>query len=121
MALDAPDVDEQARFFRLVDDFSARHIVLLRWIDDHESTAEQVAADQLVTGSGVWGHRLPTFAGRGEMLDLIVDDLLRARLITWSPRAPAELGVFGGTHFMGRASELGQRFLRFISEGDVQP
>ncbi|MEV0283480.1 hypothetical protein AB0H36_05100 [Kribbella sp. NPDC050820] len=119
VALDAPDVDEQARFFRMVDDFSARHIVLLRWINDHESTTDQVDSGQRVTGSGVWAHRLPAFAGSGEMLALIVDDLQRSRLITF-PDGFAELGVIGDTHFVGRASELGQRFLRFISEGDVQ-
>jgi hypothetical protein len=117
VALDAPDADEQARFFRLVDEFSARHIVLLGWINDHESTADQVDSSQRVTGTGVWAHPLPANAGSGDMLALIVGDLERSRLITW-PEGYAELGVLGDS-FVGRTSQFGQRFLHFISEGDV--
>lgn len=101
VAPDAPEVDEQARFFRLVDEFSARHILLLRW------AAQYRLSDP--------GAPLPAFAGSGDFRGLMVDDLVRSHLIGTRPSSSE---VLVGDLFDGLVTDLGRQFLKFISEGD---
>jgi hypothetical protein len=107
----APDVDEQARFFRLVDQFSAAHLVVLRRI---AAARPPFALDEFSEASGGGGivHQTPPeFDRRRPLLDILLADLLGASLLVGS-----STDMRGGM-FYGRATTLGGRFLDFISEG----
>ncbi|TDW70714.1 hypothetical protein [Kribbella pratensis] len=94
VASDAPDVDEQARFFRLVEQFSAAHVLLLARL-----------------GGGHRGSIYDAFPepdSRREWRDLLIADLAGARLINVS---------IDGFH-SAEVTGLGRRFLGFISEAN---
>lgn len=93
VAPDAPDTDEQARFFRLVDQFSAAHLRMLARINERQPRSFYERLDHINTRGREWR-------------DLLAADLSGARLISVS--------IDG--NFTAVRTGLGSRFLNFISE-----
>jgi hypothetical protein len=119
---DAPGADEQARFFQMVDEFTAGHLLLLGRFDQNPGTDSQVNERQRVNASGSWGHALdavvPEFAGRGDIRDLLIADLVRHHLIDGPPQDRQHVLSLNDEYFFGHTTELGKRFLRFITQRD---
>ncbi|MET9310751.1 hypothetical protein ABZX12_02890 [Kribbella sp. NPDC003505] len=114
---DAPDVDEQARFFRLVDQFSPSHIVMLRLLDrptelfqQHIGHFEEVGHVSLAELVNVVE---PQFADRYDWRDLLVADLADAR-VALGFSSLGDIQSADG-RFQRMTTSLGQRFLSFIS------
>lgn len=120
IAPDAPNADERARFFRLVDEFAGSHLRLLKRFDDHSGSDTQTNERQRINASGTWGWPLdavvPEFANSREFRDLCIDDLFRARLIVGPPSTPRLPVELDDEYFFGHTTDLGKRFLRFITE-----
>jgi hypothetical protein len=115
---DAPDVDEQARFFRLVDQFSARHILLLRWAEAHPSSwGSAIHDDQLPNAAGIFGFALPDLDGHDDLRTLLMDDLVSTHLVRAHDGFPSVVDL-DDEYFVGEVTPLGSRFLRFISATD---
>ena len=117
---DAPDLDEQARFFRLVEEFTPGHLHLLSFLNDPEGTYERqgLARPNMSAGSrGALVNELPAFAGRLDWASLLFSDLSNAHLTN-----------AGGLNTMMTAAgcwtpattPLGQRFLAFIATPQPQ-
>ncbi|MFG1820380.1 hypothetical protein ACGFIF_41940 [Kribbella sp. NPDC049174] len=120
VAPDAPDVDEQARFFRLVDQFSARHILLLRWAQDHPSRrGGPVHDEQRPNAAGIWGYPLPVLDGHDDLRTLLMDDLVSTKLVEAQAGFPRVIDL-DDEYFVGEVTPLGRRFLTFISGTDEQ-
>jgi hypothetical protein len=112
---DAPEVDEQARFFRLLDQFTPAHLRLLAFLDDPMAVfdAAGIERPRATMGSrSLLVERHPDFVGRrAGWIDLISSDLTAASLTT-----------HGGLHTMqsddslwlSATSPLGSRFLAFL-------
>lgn len=112
----APDIDEQSRFFRLVEEFTPAHIIILRvfadpgrWFDDHGLTRGNY---MMGSRTQVLEDGVPEFRGQADWYNLLVGDLNRANLMLASLSGV----VTGGGMFQPLLSPLGQRFLRFISD-----
>ncbi len=113
---DAPDVDEQARFFRLVEEFSSAHLLLLELFADPPGF---YAARGLPVGrSGFSSSRsqlveggIAEMQGKGDWYALLFADLTAAQLLVGS------LGGMLSADGMWQpiATPLGQRFLAFVS------
>lgn len=123
VAPDAPDVDEQARFFRLVDQFSVTHLNVLRIIEDPVSSYERAKGAQpgstpsvtpLLQLGTVFVQTLPALAGKKDRRDLLVDDLAGARVITTVASVDT---VPVNNPMYSLTTDLGKRFLRFIEQG----
>jgi hypothetical protein len=111
---DAPQVDEQARFFRLVEQFSPAHLRLLDFLDNPGRFYDRLAIERpqlLHGGRASLLAQIPEFMQPREWIDLIAKDLTDAGLTN-----------YGGLHVMqtgpslweSAASPLGHRFLQFI-------
>ncbi|GAA4740612.1 hypothetical protein GCM10023328_22240 [Modestobacter marinus] len=113
---DAPDVDEQARFFRLVDQLTPSHLRLLTFLDDPGAffDAAGVARPNLLMGGrSSLLSQLPDFAGRPDgWVDLLTRDLSDAALTNMGGLNTISTG---DSLWRSATSPLGGRFLRFIS------
>lgn len=109
---DAPSVDEQARFFRLVDEFSPAHLRLLKILSDPKAAG--LPDPGLMKRGGVRGliRQLADFrdAPTG-WIELLAKDLEVAGLTSFGP-----LGFENkyGETLAPIATQLGWRFLQFI-------
>lgn len=122
VASDAPDPDEQARFFRLVDQLSVTHLRMLRVVEDpvlSYDTATGAPTPSLSVGGAplllgdVFVRTIPELAGRKDRRDLLFDDLASARLVITA----ASVDTVPVNHENYRMmTDLGRRFLRFIDE-----
>lgn len=113
---DAPTADEQARFFRLVEEFTRSHLRLLTFFDNPGELfdAAGIGRPQLMSGGRAYLlNALPEFAQLGGWVDLLAGDL-----------ATAVLTNHGGLHatqsgdslWQSTTTPLGRRFLAFIRE-----
>jgi hypothetical protein len=111
----APDVDEQARFFRMVDEFSAAHLALLTFLDDSVQVFVK-SGRSFPEGSGSLGNLFesaaPEFVGRTEWYTLLLNDLVNHGLV---PMMAMQAMMTDSGMRASRTTELGRRFLRFIS------
>jgi hypothetical protein len=113
---DAPAVDEQVRFFRLIDEFSPAHLRLLRFLDDPSAVYESAGVEKPNLMMGGRSHLLeavwPEFAGQRPWYDLLAADLERTHLVGASGLhvTMSGAGVWGSA-----TSDLGKRFLTFIT------
>ena len=111
---DAPDVDEQRRFFRLVDQFSPAHLRLLGFLTNPREAliAAAIHTDSYMMGSkSTLLEMLPEFANRREWYDLLAKDLSDAGLAHANLHTGmTESGMFGDS-----TTSLGKRFVSFIS------
>ncbi|GLY20018.1 hypothetical protein Kisp01_70320 [Kineosporia sp. NBRC 101677] len=113
---DAPTVDEQARFFRLVDEFTVAHMLLLDFFSEPRRAFADAgrAWPNFLSSSkkAVFKEMLsPSQARDDEWLDLIFADLERARLVNASFSAMSSAGGLEQSN----TTPLGERFLAFIA------
>ncbi|MEV5967219.1 hypothetical protein AB0L70_35955 [Kribbella sp. NPDC051952] len=88
-------------------EIAARQLLLLRWFSEARGSDAEVEENPMFT--------MPAYAGQGDTRELLIEDLVRAHLV--GPANPGEevLG-HGGEDFLGHTTDLGRRFLRFISD-----
>ena len=118
-ALEAgPTEDERALFISWVDQLTPWHLRLLRFLDDKEGVAH--ARDKLpfpnwVSGgvSTVLELVYPELVGRRAFYDLLVTDLKSRGLIVISSLHVT--GTVDGYMLARQTSDLGQRFLSFVT------
>jgi hypothetical protein len=115
---DAPTLDEQARFFRLVEQFTPAHLRLLVFLDDPGAVFDAAGIPRprpsLVAGltRGLLLEQvMPEFAGQQDWYNLLSSDLDAASLTDGSG-----LGLMDPDLWPSAASALGKRFLAFIRE-----
>lgn len=110
----APEADEQARFFRYVDELSPAHIRVLEFLDDptiaHRYLTPPGSDGRPVTVGVLLNRWLPEVAQDSELYGLILDDLVRLRLAPDLSHLATDPGLHD-SHTTG----FGSRFLRFIS------
>ncbi|MEV5965994.1 hypothetical protein AB0L70_29775 [Kribbella sp. NPDC051952] len=108
----APGPDEQARFFRLVDQFSAAHLTLLTFLDASGPgwDLHSLHTTDLVVGK-VIGRVIPMFRDRKDWYELLASDLGNARLIS-QPAFLADVPM----ELLPLTTPLGERFLGFVRE-----
>jgi hypothetical protein len=112
---DAPEVDEQARFFRLISDFTAGHLHLLAFLDAPRVTFEKLSLEQptyLSSSRGGLVAQLPTFAGRADWAGLLFSDLSNAHLIN---AGGLNTTMTGAGVWEPCTTDMGKRFLAFIT------
>lgn len=115
LAPTAPDVDEQARFFRLIEEFTPAHLRLLSFLHDpgaaFDATGEPrpniPAGSRRVLLEAVYRD----FAGRGEWYDLLANDLAAAGLIQGSIGGM----LTGAGLWAPMTTAMGGRFLGFVT------
>lgn len=112
---DAPDADEQARFFRLVEQFSPAHLRLLAFMHDPGKPFDDRGErrPEVMGGQGyILEQALPEFADRRDWYDLLHSDLSAAALINSGGLSTV---MSSAGHYQSRTTPLGRRFLAFVS------
>lgn len=112
----APDVDLQARFFRLVEQFTAAHLTMLRFLADPVAWFDQRNLDKPNIMAGGRGHILelgvPEFSGQRAWYDLLAGDLQSAGLA--NPNLHTVMT--GSGVWAPGVTALGVEFLAFVSD-----
>lgn len=112
---DAPDVDEQARFFRLIDQFTAAHLRLLAVLDDPGAAygaAGLGRPNSIASSRSSLLMKLPEFRDRPVgWIDLLSADLATAALTT---HGGLHVMQTGDSLWLSATSPLGRRFLAFV-------
>lgn len=111
-----PTVDEQARFFRLVEEMTGAHLKMLEFFDDPARWFESRGMDK---GNMYMGGQasilelgIPEFVGQRDWYDLLASDLARMQLSNPALHViMSESGVWAG-----RSTPMGKRFLRFVTD-----
>lgn len=113
----APSDDEQARFFRLVEEFTPAHLKLLGFLHDPGKTFDDAGIQR--TESTMGGSRgslleraIPEFANQREWYDLLAADIGSAHLASISLHAM----MTAGGAWVPATTDLGNRFLAFIAD-----
>lgn len=112
---DAPSVDEQRRFFRLVDQFSPAHLRLLGFMANPRAALQRAGIapeEYMAAGRSTVLERLHEFAGRREWYDLLAKDLSDAGLA----HANLHTTMRGQGVYEPGTTGLGSRFLAFIAD-----
>ena len=114
--------DEHERFISLVDTCGAWHLRILAFLANKQGIAEKRGAPPFPSWSAggastVLEHVYPELVGRRDFYDLIVSDLSRAGLTTTDTLHV--MGTAGGLMLAKQSSDMGDRFIRFISESDA--
>lgn len=130
VAPSAPDADEQARFFRLIEQFSAAHLRILAFLRSPEPVFAERGLPVPAMESASLGSLLeiafPYFADQRDWYELLLDDLLTARLVIshnlvrpgWQPTRANALADDAGESIDGhRLSNLGECFVAFVLDG----
>jgi hypothetical protein len=115
LAPDAPDVDTQARFFRLVDQFTAAHLRLLTFMHNPSKPFEDRGEPppQMTGGrSHILERAMPEFGGRRDWYDLLHADLAAASLIN---SGGMHTTMSTGGLYTPTTTGLGDAFLAFVS------
>jgi len=112
---DAPEIDEQARFFRLLDQFTPAHLRLLAFLHDPMAAFDAAGLERprAIMGSRslIIGQH-PDFTGRpAGWIDLIASDLTTAALTTVDGLHTVQSG---DSLWLSATSPLGYRFLAFV-------
>jgi hypothetical protein len=112
---DAPSIDEQARFIRLVDQMTASHLRLLAFLNDPGSAFDEagvVRPDIYMGGRASLIEALPEFSTRPrDWIDLLSADLSAAALTNHGGLHTMQTGA---SLWQSGTSDLGRRFLAFI-------
>lgn len=116
---DAPAVDEQARFIRLIDEFTPAHLAVLKVLDDpgkawnpQDALARGIGEDTVIparTRSDIVGYLVPELQKRYDWTELLARDLVAASLIR-EEGSSAHRNLWASS-----TTDLGRRFLAFIS------
>lgn len=111
----APDVDEQARFFRLIDQFTPAQLRMLAYLNDPAGWYERhdMGRQQFMAGSRLYALQaaLPEFADQDWAL-LVAKDLADNSLLI----ANLTGVVSGGAVYDPLTTALAKRFLAFIND-----
>ncbi len=111
---DAPDVDEQARFFRYVADFTPSHLRLLLFLDDPGTfydAAGVARPDVYMGGRSYLLDQLAEFSAGRDWYDMLHSDLTASGLTNGTLHAVQT----GASLWQSATSALGKRFLAFVS------
>lgn len=116
LGLDAPGLDEQARFFRLIEELTPAHLKMLRffasparWFEEHglEKGTYMMGGQATLLEQGI-----PEFSARRDWYDLLAGDLSRMQLCN-----PALHVVMSGDGmWSARNTAMGNRFLAFVTD-----
>lgn len=116
---DAPSADEQARFFRLVDEFTAAHLRLLMFLDNPQGVFDRngISPPDLYAGprSAMLEAALPEFADRSDWYELLFGDIRNASLVNGELTAMQT----GRSLLNPITTPLGKRFLAFIADPEL--
>jgi hypothetical protein len=116
IAPDAPSVDEQARFFRLVDELTPSHLRLLNFLQDPGAAFAAAGLDRpslMMGGRMTLLEMLPDFRGRPrEWIDLLAKDLTDAGLTNYGGLHTTQTG---DSLWLPATSGLGSRLLAFVT------
>ncbi|MGY1691878.1 hypothetical protein [Geodermatophilus sp. SYSU D01105] len=111
----APSIEEQTRFFRLVDQFSVAHLRLLAFFADPGGFFDRAGVDRpklLMGGRASLLGALPEFASQPrDWTSLLTADLQAAAL---TDHGGLNTVQSGDSLWLPATSELGQRFLAFV-------
>lgn len=117
----APSLDEQARFFRLVEEFTPAHLRLLAFLNDPGKVFDDDgrARPELVMGGrgNILEDAMPEFRDRRAWYDLLDRDLGAAGLTN---HGGLHVTQSGPSLWHPATSDLGRRFLAFISEPQLR-
>ena len=113
--------DEHELFISLIDAYTPWHLRILAFLADKEAIADKrgkLPFPSWYAGgvSAVLKHVYPELAARRPFYDLIVRDLHRAGLVTIETLHTT--GAVDGYMLAKQSSEMGDRFLAFITEPD---
>jgi len=113
--------DEHEVFISLIDTFTPWHLRLLAFLADKEAIADKRGKLPFPGWSmggvaTVLEHVYPRLEGRREFYDLIVSDLNRAGLVAIDSLHMT--GTRDGYMLAKQSTDMGDRFLRFITEPD---
>ena len=115
LAATAPDVDEQARFFRLIEEFTPAHLRLLTFLHDPGAAFDAAGEPRPDIPAGSRRVLLEAvyrdFTGRGEWYDLLANDLAAGGLIQGSIGGM----MTGAGLWAPMTTALGGRFLGFVT------
>lgn len=116
LGADAPAVDEQSRFFRLVEDFGVAHLRMLKflhdpvdWFDTHRLAKKSYSMGGRAT---LLEEAIPEFQGNRSWYDLIARDLDAAALA----QSNLHVTMSGSGMWQSCTTPLGGRFLAFIAD-----
>jgi hypothetical protein len=111
---DAPNVDEQRRFFRIIDQFSPAHLRMLGLLGDPRGALERAGVqppDLYMGGRSHLLELLPEFTNRREWYDLLANDISQAGLA----QTNLHTTMTGAGIYEPCTTPLGDRFLQFIA------
>lgn len=111
---EAPTLDEQARFFRLIEQFTPAHLRLLALLDDPSTVLDTASINRpnlTMGGRSNLVEALPEFTGRRDWYDLLDRDLAAASLTNHGGLHSTQTGA---SLWRPATSDLGKRFLAFI-------
>lgn len=113
----SPEGVKSEMFLAFVDQFTALHLRVLRVLQELSASDRLVAQNAVPNKvlSEVAMESVPGLRGHSALAQMLVEDLLRRGLILWTSPA-IETYVKPGIR---GASELGEEFLRFISDPQV--
>src|SRR4051812_46782774 len=111
----APTIDEQVRFFRLIEEFTPAHLRLLAFLDDPGGVFDAAGVprpDLLAGGRSSLLGALPEWAAQTrEWIDLLAGDLTSAALTNG---AGLQSIMRGASLWESATSPLGGRFFGFV-------
>ena len=113
---DAPSLDEQARFFRLIEQFTPTHLRLLAFLDDPGAVFDAEGLQRPDLYMGGRSHliaQIPDLRGPDGWIDLISRDLDAASLTN---HGGLNVTMTGRGLWETATSALGKRFLAFIRD-----
>ena len=114
--------DEHELFISLIDSFTDWHLRVLAFLADKEAIAEKrgrLPFPSWYAGgvSAVLEHVYPELVGRRDLYDLVVSGLNRAGLVAIDSFHTT--GTRDGYMLAKQSTDMGDRFLRFITEPDL--
>lgn len=115
---DSPGIDEQARFFRLVEQFTPAHLRLLSLLHDPGAVLDSGGIERpnfAMGGRSSIIELLPEFSGNAAWYQLLANDLASAGLTN---HGGLNTTISGPSLWLSTTTELGNRFLRFIAPPD---
>ena len=116
----APTADEQARFFRLVEQFTPAHLRLLAFLDDPGAAFDAAGKPRPSLGvGGKWQlveQGMPEFKDKREWYDLLDRDIAAAGLTKGNGQSILHTNLSSDGLWNPGTNSLGRRFLAFISE-----
>ncbi len=120
LAADAPSLDEQARFFRLIEEFTPAHLRLLSFLDEPGRFFDEAGVARptlMMGGRSSLLQELPEFRDRRDWYDLLSNDMAAAMLTN---HGGLHVTQSGASLWEPATSPLGKRFLAFIRQAPAK-